>query len=393
MTEPRPRIFVSSVMKDYDDYRYAASQGIQRVGGDPIRAEDFPAASHSPRNGCLDGVRSADALVLLLGGRYGFVGPSGLATTEEEYEEARRTHKRILVFLQGDVMREPRQQIFVDRVQDYIDGHWRKVFHDPEELTDLVREAVAAAELDQTPGRHTQAKGRINTAFDRRPPENQTIVWLQTVWMTLRDEEVFDPLEFVDEPFKRQLMRLAHECKPPLFSYEQPKRSMIETSSFRVEQGRLDNWRGDRDLAVVEIFADGTLAIAQNVTGTGVDAGTLNPTGWHEMYFLEPEAVRSRLKQAWSFAAAWWKKLDPYRRHDPLLYLVALHDVGTRTFEPVPHHAQGGITIPSECPENPLFMSDRPRQVSRVELNAPETEIERIVKILELRFRQWRNRW
>lgn len=67
MTEPRPRVFVSSVMGNCDDFRDAGSQGIQRAGGDPIRAEDFPAASTSPRNACLDGVRSANALVLTSG--------------------------------------------------------------------------------------------------------------------------------------------------------------------------------------------------------------------------------------------------------------------------------------------------------------------------------------
>jgi len=84
MSEPRPRVFVSSVMQDYARFRDAAAEGIRQAGCDPVRAEDFPAAHTSPRTACLDGVRSADAVVLLLGGRYGFVGPSGFAATEEE---------------------------------------------------------------------------------------------------------------------------------------------------------------------------------------------------------------------------------------------------------------------------------------------------------------------
>ena len=155
----------------------------------------FPLPAFRRVTACLDGVRSADAFVLLLGGRYGFLGPSGLAATEEEYDEARRHHKHIFVFLQRGVSCEPLQQAFVNKVQDYVDGHWRKVFGDPEDLNELVRDAVKAAELAQVPGYQRKAEARIDAALNRRPPETQDVVWLQTVWTTLRDEEVVDPLE------------------------------------------------------------------------------------------------------------------------------------------------------------------------------------------------------
>ena len=180
-------------------------------------------------------MRSADALVLLLGARYGFVGPSGLAATEEEYEEARRNHKYIFVFLQDSVSREPRQQVFVDKVQNYVDGHWRKVFRDPEHLTELVRDAVKAADMVQEPLYQSQARTRIDAALNRRPPETQYIVWLQTVWTTSRDEEVIDPLDFGKAAFQRQFQRLAHECEQPLFTYnhqsELPSRQRCYGSS------------------------------------------------------------------------------------------------------------------------------------------------------------------
>ena len=113
MTEPPPRVFVSSVMEGYKNSRDAASEGIRQAGCEPVRAEDFPAATAFPRNSCLDGVRSADAVVLLLGKRYGFVGPSGLAATEEEYDQAQKNHMPIFVFLQ-DGEREAEQQKFIN---------------------------------------------------------------------------------------------------------------------------------------------------------------------------------------------------------------------------------------------------------------------------------------
>ena len=180
MTELRPPIFISSVMEGYGDIRDAASDGIRQAGCEPVRAEDFSAASASPRNACLDGVRSTDALVLLLGARYGFVGPSALAVTEEEYNEGRKNHKQIFVFLQDGVSRELQQQAFADRVQHYVDGHWRKVFDDPADLRELVRGAVAAADLARVPGHRAKAETRIRSTLNRRPPEAQDIVWLQS---------------------------------------------------------------------------------------------------------------------------------------------------------------------------------------------------------------------
>ena len=389
MTEPRPRVFISSVMDGYENFRDAASDGIRQAGCEPVRAEDFPAATASPRNSCLDGVRSADALVLLLGERYGFVGPSGLAATEEEYDEARKSHTPILVFLQ-DGEREAKQQKFIIKVQGYVDGHWRKVFRNSAKLTDLVRDAVLAANLGGARLHQDQARTRFGALLSRRPPEISDSVWLQTAWSTLRDEEVIDPLDLDDEAFKRQLLRLAHECVPPLFDYQERKRAIARPDFLRVEQGDFDTYQSSPALAMVEIHTNGMLTTIQNVIGTK-DRTDLTDR-FLDMYFLEPAVVRARLKEAWSFAAAWWKDRDPYLRYDQLLYSVAVYDIGTRAFAPTPPRANS-VTIPPECPDNPLVIFDRPRPTSRVNLNQPETEIERIIKLLGRRFTQWSNRW
>lgn len=389
MTEPRPRVFVSSVMDGFKDFRDAASEGIRQAGCEPVRAEDFPAATASPRNSCLDGVRSADAVVLLLGQRYGFVGPSGLAVTEEEYEEARKNHKPILVFLQEDAP-EVDQEKFIERVQGYVDGHWRKVFRNSATLTKLVRDGVLAANLGGARRHQEQAKTRIGALLSRRPPEISGAVWLQTVWATLRDEEVIDPVDLDGEAFNRQLLRVAHECAPPLFDYRERKRPMAKPDYLRIEQGDFDTWQSNSALAMVEVHTHGMLTTIQNAIETKL--GTDLTDGFFDMYFLDPAVVRARLDESWSFAAAWWKHHDPYFRYDQLLYSVALYDIGTRSFAPTPHQASS-LTIPPECPDNPLVVLDRPRPISRLNLNQPQAEIERIIQLLGRRFAQWSDRW
>lgn len=391
MPDPRPRVFISSVMDGYGQFRDAAAEGIRQAGCEPVRAEDFAASGASPRNACLDGVRSADALVLLLGRRQGFVAPSGKAATEEEYEEARRSHKRIMVFLEDVPDREAPQEAFVDRVQGFVDGHWRKTFRDPSELTRLVFEAVADADLTAAPSLEDRARERIEAVLRRRPPECQGIVWLQTAWATLRDEEVVDPVAFGDAGFQRRLQRLAHDCDRPLFSYEQPKQAEVSTSRLTITQGDPATWPEARDLVRLEIGSDGTLSIAQNVSGT--EARTPVADGVFDMYFLAPSVVRERLERAWAFAASWWKDRDPYRRHDPLLFNLALHDVGSRRWGEPPRSSGGGISIPGECPRNPLLVYDGPRKVSRTDSDAPSGEIDRSLTMMERLFQEWVNRW
>ncbi len=75
-----------------------------------IRSEDFGASPLSPQQACLAGVRESDMVILLLGARYGQKQESGLSPTHEEYREARDRQRPILVFVQGDVEREPDQE-------------------------------------------------------------------------------------------------------------------------------------------------------------------------------------------------------------------------------------------------------------------------------------------
>ena len=87
-TNPRPRIFISSLMAGYSAVRDAASRAIGRSGCEPVRAEDVPAGTVSPRTACLNGVASSDGLVLILGARYGEPTVAGISATEEEDREA-----------------------------------------------------------------------------------------------------------------------------------------------------------------------------------------------------------------------------------------------------------------------------------------------------------------
>ena len=390
MSRPRPRVFVSSIMKGYEEYREAARAAIREADCEAVLAEDFTAQSGSSRNACIDGVQSADALVLLLGPRYGWVAPSGRSATEEEYQEARRRHMPILVFVQNGISKEPDQQEFVDRVEDYLHGHFRKSFQSSNDLKQLVKEAVMDRNLRAVPQQLDGAEARIQAALNRRPPDNQYSVWMKTAWTTLRNEEVVDPLTLTDDDFKNQVLRLGHDCEPPLFSYERPKQTEANASRLSIIQGALRDAMADEDATVVAIHADGTLTVLQNVTGnrSGHDPNLSIVT----MHRLDPNVVRDRLDRAWAFAAGWWHEQDNFLRHDTLLYNGCFYDIGRRAFQdPGDHEWGSGLTIPPECPHNPLIVLNPSKRVSRSDLNSTGAEITRIVKMVELRFREWAN--
>lgn len=379
-TMPRPRVFISSVIGGYEAFRDAAAEGIRRAGCEVVRAEDHPAAMTSPRNACLDMIDSSDAVVLLIGARYGFIAPSGKSVTEEEYEHARRQGKHVLAFLEEVDQAEPEQEALVQTVQDYVSGHWRKQFTTAGQLTTLVEAALREVDLNSFPEDEQEVSTRIDEVLAARPPTRDDIVWLVYAWTTLRSEQVVDPIELEERAFQQRLKRIAHESEPALLDYDVQKETELGINSLRVIQGDPHAWGDARDLACIDVRTSGTLAVWRNVTGLEAS------TDFARDLYISPTTVRERAAAAWSFAHDWWNEIDAYNRHDPLSHQVALVDVGTRALAVVEQTQYGGIPSPPECPENPLLAYESPRRVARTTLGTPNDEINRAVRMLERRF-------
>ena len=149
------RVFVSSVIGGMEEFREAAASAARILGHTPIVAEDFGANSNTPQVVCLDGVRQADVLVLLLGRRYGYVQSSGLSATHEEYREA-RGRCPVLVFVKEEGEFESEQSKLVDEVQSWESGHYTAPFKDARDLQESVIGALHNLEL-------TSARGNVDS--------------------------------------------------------------------------------------------------------------------------------------------------------------------------------------------------------------------------------------
>src|SRR5262245_40121385 len=116
------KIFISSVIRGFEAYRDAAARAARALRHEVKRAEDFSASPSTPQQACLSGIRWAEAVILIIGSRYGPRQPSGLSATHEEYREA-RGRCPVIVLVQRGVDLEPAQQEFLGEVQAWATGH------------------------------------------------------------------------------------------------------------------------------------------------------------------------------------------------------------------------------------------------------------------------------
>lgn len=134
-------------MAGYEALRQAARDAITSLGHEPVMAEDFRAQPNSPQVACLQGLRSADLVLLVLVDRYGAPqAGSGVSPTHEEYLEARGA-KPILLFVQEGTTPEPRQAALLTEAQGWQRGMFREGFKTPEQLRQLITRAVHGYEL------------------------------------------------------------------------------------------------------------------------------------------------------------------------------------------------------------------------------------------------------
>ena len=135
------KVFLSSLITGMEPIRAAARSAVITLGHESVMAEDFGALPHSPQIACLDGVRQAGVVVLILGARYGATQMSGLSATHEEYREA-RDRCPVLAFVEDGVTPEPQQDAFIREVQAWDRGLIRAGFTDAEQLERKVIQAL-----------------------------------------------------------------------------------------------------------------------------------------------------------------------------------------------------------------------------------------------------------
>ena len=364
MTE-RPRVFVSSVMQGFDEYRAAARAGIDAAGCEPVLVEDHPSLNASPRNACLDGVESCDTVVVVVGSRGGYPAPSGKLVVEEEYEHAAGRSIPTLVFIQGGVERDAEAERLAARLSEYVDGRFRRSFEGPDDLAREVESAVGTvAGVRRSAGMDRQ---RMNELL-AEPSDFGHEVVLRVVVAPGRADETVVPVEKLDgEDFRYEFVRIGTERDVGLFDQNAQRRVDRGRNSLVIEQGDAHGSAAPGETIRVEMTEDGWLTIDINVTG--VDRRSRHdPTAGFGLYPVIVEEVAEHAATALRFARRVYGRIDPHGRYPGLLVNASLGSLNGKRIAPLRDRerlkGQMGAMFGSRNEEVPMSF-DRPEPASR----------------------------
>lgn len=140
------KVFISSVISDFEQYRQAAKRAVEIMGDRPVMSEDFGARPYSPEKACITEVETSDVYIVILGEKYGFLTSEGISVTQAEYRAAKDSGRPILAFIKRCEM-EAEQDAFRQEVEKYQEGLFRAAFNGPEDLKDEIIKSLRL--LDQ----------------------------------------------------------------------------------------------------------------------------------------------------------------------------------------------------------------------------------------------------
>jgi hypothetical protein len=103
----RYQVFVSSPYVDLQQERAEVMRALLELDCIPAGMELFPAADDDAWTLIRKVIDDSDYYILILGGRYGSIGPAGISYTHMEYDYALQSGKPIIAFLHADPTQLP----------------------------------------------------------------------------------------------------------------------------------------------------------------------------------------------------------------------------------------------------------------------------------------------
>jgi hypothetical protein len=306
------KVFISSVIKGYESYRDAAANAIGMLGHTVIRAEEFPAAPDAPQQVCLRGVREADLVLLLMGERYGYVAPSGMSATHEEYRETRE-RVPVLVFIEAGLPREVEQQKFVSEVQSYVSGHYTNNFTSAKDLQAAVVKGLHQYELSVTNGPVDEAE-MLKRAKSLIPADRSAGgPIISVVVVGGPRQQVLRPAEIEDSKLSKKIMQQAMFGEHPIFLTDFGNKASVDDNSITLEQnGRNASIRLD-ELGTVRIMIPAR------------DSDRRDPMS--SMTLIE-EDIQQKISQMIQFSGWILDQIDPLRRLTDVVVVAGLTGAG-----------------------------------------------------------------
>lgn len=337
-------------------------------------AEDFAIATASPRNACLDGVASSDVCIVLVGDRGGWTAPSGKLVVEEEYEEAKRRHKIVSVYVQNGE-RDADAERLVRTLSDYVSGHFRATFNDCADLESVLRDKLPSI---LAPLNLPMTRNDVLDAKLRDPYAVQYETTLRLVIVPERQEEVIDKLTIGTNEFAEDVLAIAHQRNVKLFDYRAAKSHRLARDIIVIEEHPSSRYRGESASRRIEVSPDAVIVVDAVISFSSTSADDI--AGTTATFFLVKSDLVAALNSAFAFAAHLFDRIDPYKRHQRFHYGTVVTGIGFRSL--VERAERRSSYSMARNLEEPLVVEAR-RLISRDALADPSAETSRIVTLME----------
>lgn len=285
-------VFISSVVGGLEDVRAAAAAAVSASGLHPIRSEELSADPASSQRALLDQVAAAEYYLLLLGARYGDTGSGETSPTEDEYAEAMRLGKPILVLVQ-EVELEPLQRQFLERIRgSWGDGVFYGTFTGADEVSAKVAQALArqrSAVVEDAPAAAERALLLAGEESRRGWHESATV---RVAFAPLRKTTLLDPVALEDVALADDLIAALRAAG----AIPQSVGMDGDISVAGVKLGPGPQQSGPE----ARIYADGAIAISGSVAAEGMLGGVQ----------IDPDRLASLLAGAGRSAQLIWDRID-----------------------------------------------------------------------------------
>lgn len=368
------KVFISSIITGMEDMRAAAKGACTALDIVTLTAEPLPASPSSPQGACLQLVRNSDAVVLLLGRRYGLVQQSGKSATEEEFDEAARLGKSLFVFITSAEM-EPEQERFQQRISAWQGGQLFKRCLTAIELQTEVARALRAwaasaapAEIDPVV-RANLAKVTPRTHPNTYDPGGPWVAvsFAPTQRLHLDDRLLFDELPNVAADL---LVAGAHRLtdhRPESAPSPDGVKLLVSSRS----QWSLAAWLG----------LDAAVAI-----GVEIASGPASAEPLSHQFFLSPADLEQTLGRCFAFILGVLDAQDPARAVMSGRLLTSLSRLG---FKHLATPRDGAVTVPRRAmtgQDRSTTVPVEPETVVRPKLAASADLAERYVRMFQRSF-------
>ncbi|MGE3477382.1 MAG: DUF4062 domain-containing protein [Rhodospirillaceae bacterium] len=357
------KIFISSVIRGMGEFRTAAARAVRNLGHQPIMAEDFGAEADSPQKVCLRGVITADAVIAIVGAKYGDTQSSGLSATHEEVKEAKLRGCPMLTMVQSGVSREPAQAGLLTELQDWSTGTFTTDFVSADDLLDKLSGALHNLDLTRATGPADPAEmlQRALSAFSETERHHSNGPYLQVSLACGPHQNIMRPAHIESEEFAEKVQRAALFGKGAMLSIKQGTEIEYRADTLALTQK-------DRSLVISE---SASIAFAtQLLRASGLSA-------------IIEEDVQEIIHRFLEFSAILLEDIDPVHRLTHVTIAANISDASHSAWRTREEHSRSPNSMQmrmNSAESEPAYLAP-PRTRSALKLEAAAQASDLTVKL------------